>query len=184
MKPEAFLPQNPNQAGPASVVPATPAAAWPTDEKRNVAWPPALSIAQRIEWLNDFLRNNRTAPRAQRLAFINQRHQLKLQLEAAELAANPAAQEDLRRIAERLACKAQSGFSAVEPPSMVEPAPQSNIVKLQRRKPKAWPGYGSSPQQEALTAVSSQGFLLIVQLHENSPARTIADGAAAYCLQR
>jgi hypothetical protein len=118
MKPEAFLPSNSPGLGSASVVPVTPpASVEPVAGARPPAPRTALSPAQFYEWAGRFLRDNRTAPRPYRLELINWRHQYQQQQEAAELRANPAAEENLRRIAERLARKAQSGFSPSPPPS-------------------------------------------------------------------
>lgn len=92
----------------------------PVAGARRPAPKAVLSLAQQIEALDRFLRDNRNAPRAQRLEYIELRHQLKLQQEAAELKANPTAAEELRLIAERLARKAQSGFAG--PPTTTPPS--------------------------------------------------------------
>lgn len=110
MKPEAFLPSNSPGPSSASTVPATPKATGPVAGARP-APKAGLSLAQRIERLDKFLRDNRSAPRAQRLEFIELRHKLKLEQEAAEQQANPVVEVDLRRASERLARKAQSGFA-------------------------------------------------------------------------
>jgi hypothetical protein len=109
MDPKAFLPSNTPWSDAASVVPPTPTNAGPVAGGRRSA-PKAPSLAQRIQAIDRFLYDNRDAPREQRLALIKQRRQYQLELEAAELQANPVAAEDLRLIAERLARKAQSGF--------------------------------------------------------------------------
>jgi hypothetical protein len=118
MKTEAFLPSNSLGPGSASAVPATPADGGGVAGTRHPA-PKVLSSAEYDKWAGEYLRNNRNAPRAYRLELINWRHQYQLQLEAAELKANPAAAADLRLVAERLARKAQSGFSG--PPATDAP---------------------------------------------------------------
>ncbi|MEL5993464.1 hypothetical protein AAFH49_04535 [Hymenobacter segetis] len=100
-------------------MPATPADGGGVAGTRHPAMK-ALSPAEYYKWAGDYLRNNRNAPRAYRLELINWRHQYQLQQEAAELKANPAAAADLRLIAERLARKAQSGFSG--PPDTSPPS--------------------------------------------------------------
>lgn len=122
MKPEAFLPSNDSGLGSASSVPAVPIYTGPVGPQRLLPPKSALSLTQMIEEIDRFLYNNRQAPRAQRLELMERRHQLKLQQEAAELQANPAAAEDLRLIAERLAWKAQSGFSPLPLPASSEDA--------------------------------------------------------------
>jgi hypothetical protein len=112
MKPEAFLPSNSPRPSSASVVPATPVNVVPVTGTRHVAPKAILSAAQFYEWSGTYLRDNRNAPRAYRLELIDWRHNYQLQQEAAELKANPVAEEELCRIAERLARKAQSGFAS------------------------------------------------------------------------
>jgi hypothetical protein len=111
MKPEAFLPSNSPRPSSASVVPATPINVVPGAGARHPAPKSALSSAQFYEWSGKYLRDNQNAPREYRLELINWRHNYQLYQEAAELKANPVAEEELRRIAERLARKAQSGFA-------------------------------------------------------------------------
>jgi hypothetical protein len=112
MKPEAFLPSNSPRPGSASVVPATPVNVVPVTGTRHAAPKATVSAAQFYEWSGKYLRDNRNAPRADRLELINWRHNYQLHQEAAELKANPVAEEELHRIAERLAHKAQSGFAS------------------------------------------------------------------------
>ncbi|RZJ87951.1 MAG: hypothetical protein EOO60_11645 [Hymenobacter sp.] len=81
---------------------------------RNPAAQSAPSAAQLYEWAGKYLRDNRNAPREFRLELINWRHNYQSYQEAAELKANPVAEEELRRIAERLARKAQSGFAGFD----------------------------------------------------------------------
>jgi hypothetical protein len=109
MKPEAFLPSNSPGPGAASVVPATPIATG--SGAGNAPLKAPLSPAEYYKWAGEYLRNNRTAPREVRLELINWRHKYQLQQEAAEQQANPIAEEELRRVAERFARKAQSGFA-------------------------------------------------------------------------
>lgn len=117
MKPEAFLPSNSPWPGSASAIPAAPVASGPVVVPRHSAPKNVPTAAQYDEWAANYLRDHRDAPRQVRLALIEWRHQYQRQQETAELRANPAAEEDLRRIAERLARKAQSGFSPGPPPS-------------------------------------------------------------------
>jgi len=70
-----------------------------------------MTLAQFDEWAEEYLRKNRNEPRERRLELIKWRHEYQRQQEAAELKANPAAEEELRLIAARLARKAQSGFA-------------------------------------------------------------------------
>lgn len=108
MKPEAFLPSNlPGSASAAPIPPVAPAPATASAAPKPKV---ALSPAEYDKWAADFLRNNRNAPRAHRLELIKWRHAYQLQQEAAEQQGGTAAAEDLRRAAERLARKAQSGF--------------------------------------------------------------------------
>lgn len=111
MKPEAFLPSNSPWPGSAAAIPSTPVALEPVAGVRRPAPKNVLTDAQYDEWAAQYLRDHRAAPREVRLALIEWRHQYQRQQEAAELQANPAAAADLRLIAERLARKAQSGFS-------------------------------------------------------------------------
>lgn len=111
MKPIAFLPSNSPWTGSASVVPATPANAGLVAGARHSAAKAALDAAQYYEWSGKYLQDNRNGPREYRLALINWRHNYQRYQEAAELKANPVAEEELRRTAERLARKAQSGFA-------------------------------------------------------------------------
>jgi hypothetical protein len=112
MKPEAFLPSDTPRPNSASVVPATPPAKAGTIAGARQPAPKAvLSAAQYYEQLGRYLRDNRNAPREVRLELIKWRYDYQLYQEAAELKANPAAEEELRLIAERLARKAQSGFA-------------------------------------------------------------------------
>jgi hypothetical protein len=110
MKPEAFLPSNSPRPGSASVVPATPANAGAVGNAYQSTSKDARSAAQFYEWSGKYLRNYRNASREYRLELIKWRHNYQLYHEAAELKANPVAEEEMRRIAERLARKAQSGF--------------------------------------------------------------------------
>jgi hypothetical protein len=111
MKSEAFLPSNSPRPSSASVVSATPVNMVPVTGARNTTSKAALNAAQYYEWSGKYLQDNRTAPREYRLALINWRHDYQRHQELAELKANPVAEEELRRIAERLARKAQSGFA-------------------------------------------------------------------------
>ncbi|UYZ63949.1 hypothetical protein [Hymenobacter weizhouensis] len=136
MKPEAFLPSNSPWPGSAASVPATPVATGAVGGVRHPAPKPVFDPNAVIEWIDNYLRDNRNAPRKQRLELINKRYQIKLQIEAA----NPIDEKELRLIAERLGRKAQSGFSPSSPlPTLVvsEPAP-AEVVRLNRRgaKPK------------------------------------------------
>jgi hypothetical protein len=119
MKPEAFLPSNSPWPGSASIVPATPANAGSVAGARDPATKPALNAAQYYEWSGKYLRGNRNAPREYRLELINWRHNYQRYQEAAELKANPVAEEELRHIAERLARKAQSGFAVPDNDSAI-----------------------------------------------------------------
>jgi hypothetical protein len=121
MKPEAFLPSNSPRPDSALVVPATPVSMVPVTGTRHSAPKAAPSAAQFYEWSGKYLLDNRNAPRAYRLELINWRHNYQLQQETAELRANPVAEEELRRVAERLARKAQSGFAGPD----IDPAATS-----------------------------------------------------------
>lgn len=136
MKPKAFLPSDSPWPGSAASVPATPVAAGAVGGVRQPALTPVFNPSAIVEWIDTYLRNNRNAPREQRLEFINIRHRIKLQIEAA----NPIDEKELRLIAERLGRKAQSGFSSSSPlPTLVvsEPAP-AELVRPNKRgaKPK------------------------------------------------
>lgn len=116
MKPEAFLPSNSPWPSSAASVPATPVAAGTVGGVCHPAPTPVLNPAAVVEWIDTYLRDNRNAPRKQRLELINKRHWIKLQMEAA----NPIDEKELRLIAERLGRKAQSGWSPLplpEPPA-------------------------------------------------------------------
>ena len=117
MKPEAFLPSNSPGLGSAAVVPPTPVDAGPIAGARPAAPKPGPTLAQYYKWAGEVLRDNRNAPREYRLKLINWRHQYQLEQEADRLQRNPAAAEELRVAAERLARKAQSGFAPGTPPS-------------------------------------------------------------------
>lgn len=124
MKPETHLPSNflGGRAAPAALsVPAVSMNTGDTFVARRLVPKAVRTLAEFDEWARQYLRDNRTGPRAYRLALINWRQQYQRQQEAAELAANPAAAEELRLVAERLGRKAQSGFGGA-PPTDASPA--------------------------------------------------------------
>ena len=86
----------------------------PLTESWDIAAIRGHELTSSIEALNELLATHRTAPRDVRLKLINLRHALTVRREADELENDAAARKNLRIVAERLAHKAQSGFSAFD----------------------------------------------------------------------
>lgn len=95
----------------ATAVADSPRAMLLLTEIKDVANARGHELTSFIDAVNDFLSTHRAAPRSVRLYLINLRHALTVRREADELDNNPAARKNLSVVAERLARKAQSGFS-------------------------------------------------------------------------
>lgn len=124
MKPKAFLPSTTPWSSSTVVVPAPVAAKGFAGISRVPKQRYALDAEKIVEQLDTCLREQRTAPKALRLEWMNLRHRMKLQLEAR----NPIPEAELRLIAERLGRKAQSAVAPTPP----EPGIVGAIKKASR----------------------------------------------------